>query len=154
MNKRSIVLSILILAAAALYAQTPDSRVGNALDGAKVIYDINENGNYVVNYEIEGNPDRSHSVYVVSATDEYEGIEIRELWGMGAVLEDYPDYDMLASLLEYNAGIKIGSWGMEYGEGEIYLFYMVKVPAAMSGKDLANLIYSWRKYATSLRKST
>jgi hypothetical protein len=131
----------LLIAAATLYAQKADTRVGKALDAAKVVYDINDSGNYVVSYEINGNPERSHSVYVVSATEEYEGLEIRELWGMGAVLDDYPDYDTLASLLEHNAGIKIGSWGMEYGEDEIYLFYMVKVPAAMSGKDLANLIY-------------
>jgi hypothetical protein len=142
MSKRSLAfLMLLTLAAAALYAQTADTRVGAALDEAEVVYDVNDNGNYVVSYEINGNPERSHSVYVVSVTDEYEGIEIRELWGMGAVLDDYPDYDMLASLLEYNAGIKIGSWGMEYGENEIYLFYMVKVPAALSGKELANLIY-------------
>lgn len=141
MNKRSLVFFLLCIAAAATYAQTADPRVGKALDAAEVVYDINDSGNFVVSYEINGNPERSHSVYVISETESYEELEIRELWGVGAVLDDYPDYDMLAALLEQNASIKIGSWGMEYGEDEVYLLYMVKVPAALSGTELAHLIY-------------
>ncbi len=141
MNKRSLVFLFLVIAAAASFAQAADPRVGKALDSAEVVYDINDSGNYVVSYEINGNPERSHSVYVISTTETYEGLEIRELWGVGAVLEDYPDYDMLAAMLEQNASIKIGSWGMEYGEAEVYLLYMIKVPAAISGAELANLIY-------------
>ncbi len=121
--------------------KAPDPRLAKAFDSLGVKYDINSSGNYVVSYQMDKNQDRSHYVYVISRTETYESVEIREMWGIGAVFEGDIDPDILYSILQQNSGIKIGAWGIEYGDGEVYVLYMIKIPVNIEPRQLADLIY-------------
>ncbi|TFG84568.1 MAG: hypothetical protein E4H20_02830 [Spirochaetales bacterium] len=124
------------------FAQEADPRLAVALDESGIKYTVNESGNYVVSYEMDNNPDRSHSVFIISETEDYRGVELREIWSVSAVLYEIPDLDTIIALMEQNSTIKVGAWAMETSDdGEIWILYTVKVPVALTGKQLSHLIY-------------
>lgn len=141
--RKTIALGVaLALCAGVAFAQDPDPRVKKLLDSAKIKYSTNDSGNYIVSFTMENNPERSHGVFVVSATENYKGTEIREIWSVAAILPGYPDEYTIYDMLQTNSTIKIGAWAMEEtDEGEVWVIYTVKVPANLSSKDLVNFIY-------------
>mgnify|MGYP001201355123 CR=1 FL=1 len=143
MKIRALVFALaLVLFAGALYAQEADPRIAEALDSADVIYTVKSSGNYYVEYKMDNNDERSHGVYVVSETETYRGIEIREIWAVAAVVYELPDMDTLVTLMETNSTIKVGAWAMEVSEdGEVWVLYTIKVPAELDGERLSTLIY-------------
>jgi len=136
-----LVVMMLVLAATVVFAQTPDARLKKAFDSLGIKYTTNSSGNYIVSYQMENNPERSHGVFVVSGTETYRGIEIREIWSVAAVLPSYPSEDIIYAMMAQNSTIKVGAWAIEASDEEVWIIYTVKVPAAMSAKDLSNLIY-------------
>lgn len=131
------------LGSAGAFAQAPqaDPRLAKALDSIGVKYDVNSYGNYLVLYTMSKNEDRSQNVVVMSKTEQYDGIEIRELYAIGAELDDYPDSDTLLYLLEQSATMKIGSWGVDYGDSSVYILFSIKVPSDIGAEALNSFIY-------------
>lgn len=138
-----IAFVLAAIGAAGAYAQAPqaDPRLALALDSVGVKYDVNSYGNYLVLYTMSKNEDRSQNVVVMSKTEKYDGIEIRELYAIGAELDDYPDFDTLLYLMEQNATMKIGSWGVDYGDSSVYILFSIKVPADINAEALNSFIY-------------
>jgi hypothetical protein len=138
MNRIAIILALAaLLCAPALAAegaqaeQKPDARVGAALDRLGIKYSVGSSGNYTVTYSLEG--DRSQAVYVMSKTDEYNGVEIREIWSNAGTFDSEPDGERLLDLMSESGKNKIGSWALEkLDDGQYLLFYSIKFPAGIS----------------------
>lgn len=144
MQFRKIVLaiSIVLLAATAAYAQESDARVKKALDNQGIKYTINDSGNFKVVYQMENDPDRSQLVFVVSKTSTYKNAEIREIWSIAAVLDAYPDEEIVQRLFTTNSTSKMGAWGMELtDDGQVWVLYTVKIPVNVTASALKDIIY-------------
>lgn len=130
------------LASAAAFAQSEaDPRVKDALEAAGLKYSINSSNNYKVVYRMDSDPDRSHLAFIVSKTSTYRDLEIREIWSVAAILESYPDEELVHRLLAMNSTAKLGAWAIEASEGEVWIMYTVKVPYDLSPDELNDAIY-------------
>ncbi|HTX73654.1 MAG TPA: hypothetical protein VMC79_12565 [Rectinemataceae bacterium] len=137
--KRSIVQCfalVLLLGAVALpaSAQTKaksDSRVAAVLSDLGLKYKVNDSGNFVVTYN-QGKG-RSQEVFIMSSTETYNDIEIREIWSIAGSFDTAPTADVLIDLMNESAGNKIGDWALEkQDDGTYLLFYTIKAPVEIS----------------------
>ncbi len=132
--KRSITFPIVAVLAlgvlAPTFAQTKnksDTRVAAILSDLGLTYKVNSSGNYAITYD-EGN-DRTQVVYVMSTTDTYQGIEIREIWSIAGSFDSEPDATQLLDLMKQSGKNKIGDWALEeQDDGTYLLFYTIKSP--------------------------
>jgi hypothetical protein len=118
-------------AAAEAAAKQADPRVVSALDRLGLHYTVNSSGNVAVTYDEDKG--RSQSVFIMSATDSYNGIEIREIWSNAGTFDAKPAPDVLVDLMTESGKNKIGSWALEETDaGKYLLFYTIKFPADAS----------------------
>lgn len=118
-----------------------DPRVRASLEEAGIKYSVNQAGNFKVIFQMK-DEDRSHMAFVVSKTSSYREVELREVWAVAAVLDEYPPEEVLHRLLSVNSTTKLGAWAIEQAEdGEIWLLYTAKVPAGLSPVELKDIIY-------------
>ncbi|MFH2115492.1 MAG: hypothetical protein ABIJ86_13395 [Spirochaetota bacterium] len=118
-----------------------DPGVAAALDEQGVIYSINDEGNFVVEYQMDADEERSQRVFVVSRASTYRNAELREIWSVAVVLSDYPDKELMYYLLTVNSGIKVGAWAVEEFDDELWILYTIKVPVDLGSAALKDLIY-------------
>jgi len=139
------ILAIAIIAMAALSANAQDKadpRVKEALDSLGIKYSVNASNNFKVVYTMDKDKDRSQLAFVVSETVSYRSLEVREVWSVAAVLTEYPAQDVVAKLMAMNSTTKIGAWAIEEADnGKFWVLYTVKVPVALSPKELTDIVY-------------
>lgn len=141
---KSVLAASLLFLATAVSAQDPgwtDPALAATLDEQGVIYTINEEGNFVVDFQMDADEERSQRVFVVSQTSTYRNAELREIWSVAVVLKEYPDEELMYYLLTVNSGIKAGAWAVEEFDDEIWILYTVKVPVDIGSAALKDLIY-------------
>ena len=102
---------------------------------------INSEGNFKVVYQMEADEERSHQVFVVSRTSSFRNAEMRELWSVAVVLNEYPTQELMLKLLTTNSGIKVGAWAIENFDDELWILYTIKVPVDIGSAALKDLIY-------------
>ena len=108
-----------------------DPRVEETLKRLGVHYTVNTSGNVAVTYDLDGG--RSQTVYIMSKTDEYNNVEIREIWSNAGTFDAEPDADGLINLMTESGKNKIGCWALEkQDDGKYLLFYTIKMPAESS----------------------
>jgi len=142
-TKLLLAASLLLLASLA-FAQNQasgDPKLAAALDEQGVIYTVNDEGNFVVDYQMDADENRSQRVFVVSRSSSYRNAELREIWSVAVVLKDYPDEELMYYLLTVNSGIKVGAWAIEEFDDELWILYTIKVPVDLGSAALADLIY-------------
>jgi hypothetical protein len=138
MNRKSTTLALAALLAASLLSAAPaqsgkkaDPRVTAVLDRLGIHYTVNSSGNAVVTYDEDKG--RSQSVFIMSATDTYSEVEIREIWSNAGSFDSKPDADVLVDIMTESGKNKIGCWALEETDGGKYLlFYTIKFPADSS----------------------
>jgi hypothetical protein len=133
MNRRVTFLIAAVLAIGVLapgFAQTKnksDPRVAVILSDLGLTYKVNSSGNYAVTFDEDNN--RTQVVYIMSSTDTYKGIEIREIWSIAGNFDSEPDSAQLIDLMKESAKNKIGDWALEeQDDGTYLLFYTIKNP--------------------------
>jgi hypothetical protein len=130
---RPLLSLALLLAFAAPSAQAgtpPDPAVKAALDAQKVKYDIDEDGDFKITFDM-GN-DRSQLVWVRSSTSTYGALKVREVWSPG-YKSDKPLSAAIANrLLEHSHGMILGGWTKQ----KAYAMFVVKIPANATAKQL------------------
>ena len=133
---------ILIIGASVAFADgKADPRVRDALDYLDIEYDINSSGNYKVIYTMEYDEDRSHMVFVVSETETYSSVEIREIWSVAAVLDEYPDDSIVRNMMDLNSSNKLGAWAIEEDDGEVWILYTAKFQVDLEPDELEDIMY-------------
>jgi len=155
MRKPACVFLIAVLMLLPFFAGAEtagDPRVKKSLDTLGIKYTLNDTGNYLVTFTIDGSDDRTHMVRVVSKTTSYNGYEIREIWATAAILEDYPDDELLYRLMEENSKETLGAWGMEASSDGVSIYYTAKVPISIKNDELREFMYFVSEMADKLEE--
>lgn len=104
-----------------------DSRVRSALDSGGTKYEVDDDGDFRVAYQIDS--ERTHVVFINSNTHAYGGAEFRVVWAYGFVADEVLVNNM-RTLLELNYTYKMGSWGLNKTvKGTYEAQFRVVVPA-------------------------
>ena len=112
-------------------AKRADVRIEDMLKRLGVQYTVNDSGNVVVSYGEDN--DRSQTVYIMSETETYDGVEIREIWSNAGSFASEPDSARLVRLMLDNGTNKIGAWALEKDDdGGYLLYYSMRFPADSS----------------------
>lgn len=118
-----------------------DPRVYRALSTAGVNFTVDDDGDFRVNWTLENR--RTHNTFINSAVSNYSGMELREVWAVGFVVNSI-DANNLQALLELNATYKLGAWEVQKKpNGQMWAVFSVKVAADASGevlKVISNLV--------------
>jgi hypothetical protein len=138
---RSIVRALVAAALVALVCANvaaqdkvkSDPRVASALSDLGLKYKVNSKGNFVVTYN-QGKG-RSQEVFVMSGTETYNNVEIREIWSNAGAFASEPELSTLEDLMTESGKNKIGGWALEkQDDGSTLLYYTVKFPAATANE--------------------
>jgi hypothetical protein len=123
----------------AAQSKSGDPRVAGALKGLGLKYKVNSSGNFDVTYN-QGKG-RSQVVHVMSATDTYNDVEIREIWSNAGSFGAEPEASDLIDLMVGSGKSKIGCWALEeQDDGGYLLFFTIKVPAEVSPEELQMML--------------
>ncbi len=143
---------ILFLPVFASAQASGDPRVKKSLDTLGIKYTLNDKGNFLVTFTMDTNEERSHMVRIVSKTTGYNTIEVREIWATAAILEEYPDDEILYRLMEENSRETLGAWAMEASSDGVSLYYTVKVPVSIKNDELQEFMYFVAEMADKLEE--
>lgn len=115
-----------------------DPRVETILEDLDIKYEIDEDGDYRVIFEVEDG--RSQLAFIRSATSEYKGLEVREILSIAYRSErDVIPADVATTLLEDTYNKKLGCWGKQ---GKTVVF-IVRIDADADAKSLeSSLMYA------------
>ena len=153
-NRKVITAFLIIIAAVSLLAAqsaTGDPRVKKTLERLGLNYQLSKSGNFNVTYNIE-NSERTHMVTIMSKTETYRGIEIREIYAIAASLDDYPPEELIYRMMEENSTLKLGAWGMEASSDGVYIYFTTKIPADVKDNDLKYYSYFVAEIADELEE--
>ncbi|MDG2015082.1 MAG: hypothetical protein P8J33_16370 [Pirellulaceae bacterium] len=101
-----------------------DERVRERLDQTELKYEIDEDGDFKLLFEYDDG--RSQIVFVNSKTENYQDLEIREVWAVGFVPAKKGSKvpaDVCENLVRSNSEIKMGAWQVQkLGDNEVGVF--------------------------------
>jgi len=143
--KRIAALALLLTLAGSGVAATPepapapspeaDAAVGAALDALGYTYEVDEDGDYRMVFDTEG--DRTQLVFVRSTVETYGDHAIREIWSPGYTAQgDSLPAEVANRLLADSQDSKLGGWVRQGGTA----MFVVKIDATTPGKRLADAI--------------
>lgn len=116
-------------------AATGDYRVQRILEEREIIYEIDSDGDFKVTFDLgEG---RSQLAFIMSKTNQYGNLEIREIWSIGyrSATEKFPAA-VANLLLEDTLPKKLGGWAKH---GDLAVF-MVRISANADAESLMNAL--------------
>ena len=119
-------------------APAPDPQVRQLLEELEYEYEIDEDGDYRLVFEVAGSTEkRSQLVYVRSPVETYGVLRVREIWAPGykAVGTDFPAA-VANRLLGASQDNKVGAWAKQ----DEYAVFVVKLPADAGAKALDDAI--------------
>ncbi len=116
-----------------------DPRVAAALQAAEVKYQIDNDGDFRVGFELESG--RSQSCIIRSATYEFLGVEIREISSAGLVSQGPFDARTANILLQQNEQVKLGAWGVISDNEDTHAaLFTAKISADLPPAELLGVI--------------
>ncbi len=132
------LISLLVLLLAGLIhapAHAQDARVKQQLDALGYEYEVDEDGDYRMVFDTDGN--RSQLVFVISNVNKYGAHAVREIWSPAyqAPGQDFPAV-VANKLLEDADENKLGAW---VKQGDMAL-YVIKIAADASNDELEDAL--------------
>ncbi len=118
-----------------------DPRVAKALDELEINYTIDEDGDFKFGFELKDG--RSQLGFIKSKTQEFAGIEMREVISAG--LRSFGPLDARTAnfLLEFNSTIKVGAWSViRNAEDDHLAIFSATIAADLEGELLLGVIYA------------
>ena len=115
-------------------APAPDPHVRQLLDELEYEYEVDEDGDYRLVFEVANSTEkRSQLVYVRSPVETYGALRLREVWAPGykAAGTDFPAA-VANRLLAASQDNKVGAWAKQ----DEYAVFVVKLPADAGAKAL------------------
>ncbi|QWF19415.1 YbjN domain-containing protein [Lysobacter capsici] len=112
-----------------------DARIRQQLDALGYKYQVDEDGDFVLTFGLDGK--RSQMAYVLSSTQSYGNLQVREVWSPGyrGADQDFPA-DVANRLLEDSHLSKMGGWVKQDGVA----VFVVKLDAGAAQDDLDDAI--------------
>lgn len=137
--------SVLAGVSGAASAADPDRAVGRLLDGMEYKYEIDEDGDYKLVFDLDN--DRTQLVFVRSSVETYGSHHVREIWSPG-YKSPGPQFPALVGnrLLEDSNDSKLGAW---VKQGDMAMF-VVKIDADASADVLSDAIDAASKSADAI----
>lgn len=125
----------------------PDKSVGSVLDSLKYHYEVDNDGDYRMTFDMDN--DRTQLVFVRSPVETYGSFHIREIWSPAykAPNGKFPA-DVAVRLLEDSNDSKMGGW---VKQGDIAMF-VVKIDANANADQLSDAIDAAIKSADGMEK--
>jgi hypothetical protein len=116
-------------------AKTADPRIGKQLDALGYKYEVDKDGDYTLTFGLD--EDRSQMAYVISHTERYGKLQVREVWSPGyrTADKDFPA-EVANRLLEDSQLSKMGGWVKQ----DSVAVFVVKLDADASQEDLDDAI--------------
>ena len=136
---------LMVGAAGNAFAGDPDRAVGRLLDSLEYKYEVDEDGDYRLVFDMED--DRTQLVFVRSSVENYGSHKIREVWSPG-YKSPGPQFPALVAnrLLEDSNDSKLGSW---VKQSDIAMF-VVKIDANAKADVLSDAIDAAIKSADAI----
>ena len=127
------------------FAGDPDPAIGRLLDSLEYKYEVDEDGDYRLVFDMED--DRTQLVFVRSSVENYGSHKIREVWSPG-YKSPGPQFPALVAnrLLEDSQESKLGSW---VKQSDIAMF-VVKIDANAKADVLSDAIDAAIKSADAM----
>jgi hypothetical protein len=125
----------------------PDPRVAAILNELGLSYEIlPESGTFKTGYLFEDG--RSQEVFIRSMTEEFLGVELREITSPALVSRGIFDARTANFLLRENSTMKFGAWCIEVGEDNgHFAVFNVKVGAALPARPFSDILEMVAKVA-------
>ncbi|HFT6974752.1 hypothetical protein I5V28_00145 [Stenotrophomonas maltophilia] len=135
--KRTLLSTLLIALAASgsATAADADKAVARHLDKLGYTYEVDEDGDYRMVFDVEG--DRTQMVYVRSAVEDFGTHNIREIWSpaYSAKTKQFP-VAVANRLLEDSQDAKMGGWVKQ----DTTAMFVVKIDADATADQLSDAI--------------
>jgi hypothetical protein len=96
-----------------------DPRVRAILEAEDIKYEVDSDGDYKIVIGFEDN--RSQAVFINSNTENFAGVEIREVWSIGLRGSGQLSAEMANELLRRNSQYKVGGWSTVQSEGQLFM---------------------------------
>ncbi|MBY6064587.1 hypothetical protein [Pseudidiomarina sediminum] len=152
----ALVLASSLLTPSTVVAQVGDDspdydvRVEEALEGSRYDWEIDSDGDFRMILEFDDN--RSHVLFVNSATNHLGGMEVREVWAVGATSDEGFSATVMEALLRESANVKLGGWSIQdMGSSELAIF-RAQVSANASAGSLSTIIMAVATTADEFEK--
>ncbi|PZS74993.1 hypothetical protein [Stenotrophomonas maltophilia] len=135
--KRTLLSTLLIALAASgsVAAADADKAVARHLDKLGYTYEVDEDGDYRMVFDVEG--DRTQMVYVRSAVEDFGTHNIREIWSpaYSTKTKQFP-VAVANRLLEDSQDAKMGGWVKQ----DTTAMFVVKIDADATADQLSDAI--------------
>jgi len=133
--KRIAAALLLAVTATGAHAAEPDKAVGRALDTLKYTYEVDEDGDYKMVFDMDDG--RSQLAFVRSTVEEFGKHKIREIWSpaYNSPGKQFPAA-VANRLLEDSQDAKMGAWVKQ----DQLAMFVVKVDANASPEALSDAI--------------
>ncbi|WP_286071921.1 hypothetical protein [Stenotrophomonas sp. 57] len=135
--KRTLLSTLLIALAAtgSAAAAEADKAVARHLDKLGYAYEVDEDGDYRMVFDVEG--DRTQMVYVRSSVEDFGSHNIREIWSpaYSAKTKQFP-VAVANRLLEDSQDAKMGGWVKQ----DTTAMFVVKIDADATADQLSDAI--------------
>jgi hypothetical protein len=144
--RSAALLPFLLLLPASLDAQIgrsdpkPDPRVASTLDTIGIEPEIDADGDYKLTLKVDEDGGRTQIVYVISSTERYGNLEIREVWAPAFKTGGRIDDDVARAMLATNDRMKLGAWRL-YGEDDDQMaVYAVQIDADANAEAMRSAL--------------
>lgn len=104
-----------------------DPRVAVLLERAGLAYDIDDAGDYRVVTQFDDG--RSQLVFIQSETLRLSDMELREIWSIGYLADDFLPASVARDLLRENGQLKLGAWQLDRFAGRETAIFRASIPA-------------------------
>ena len=135
--KRTLLSTLLIALAAtgSAAAADADTAVARHLDKLGYTYEVDEDGDYRMVFDVEG--DRTQMVYVRSSVEDFGSHNIREIWSpaYSSKTKQFP-VAVANRLLEDSQDAKMGGWVKQ----DTTAMFVVKIDADATADQLSDAI--------------
>ena len=115
-----------------------DARVTNALNQTKTPFSVDNEGMYMVTYELPNK--RRQKILMLSRTTKINGFELRAVFSYAIISEKQPTPEIAYQLLQKNMD-QISFWTLsKLDEGKYAVVNMIYIPADLDGKKLDGIL--------------
>ncbi len=153
MKRAALIGAILtLIVASQLFAGSPDQRIKKILDEAELKYTIDDDGDFKMVLDMENG--RSQLCYINSNVQDFQSMQIREIWSPGFKSEGPLPAAVANRLLEESHNKKIGAWETWVGSnGKTRMaVFTIKVDADCSPANLLIAVLGAVQAADSMEK--
>ncbi|MCA9185662.1 MAG: hypothetical protein R3E01_31365 [Pirellulaceae bacterium] len=147
----SVALTFSVLQAQNETPKGPSEEVKAALSELKIQYEIDEDNDYKVELQTQGN--RTQLCYILSESGKWSTLNYREVWSPAHVYEGQLSPELAERVLRDSGQRLIGGWCVtDWGEGRKCLYFTAKVPPNLSAKSLHEVMSVVALVADTLEK--